>query len=410
MASSRRFLLVGHSGFYNRGCEAIVTCTVDMIRQVLPESLITLSSHDPEADAAYVREGNIRIDSVIPANPDGPRKPSMSWAWQGLCRRTLCRGLSRSDYLHRRYYKQADVVLSVGGDNFSDDYGSPERFFRTLDVAGRCGAKTVIWGASVGPFRPPAAERTWAEYMKKVDLITAREDTTVEYLANLGVTENVQRVCDPAFLLAPVEPKVPVDLGASNRMKVGLGMSALMDKYGTMRQYLDACVGFIESLVARHDAEILLVPHVIQEAQMRDDFAVCEQIARLARANSRCHVLPKTLNANELKHCIAKCHYFVGARTHSTIASLSSLVPTISIGYSVKAWGINHDLLGCDDYVVDINGIDSQVLIATFERLHEQRGQIVARLEASVPQAKAKAQRGADHLLSLICGADTCPR
>lgn len=41
---------------------------------------------------------------------------------------------------------------------------------------------------------------------------------------------------------------------------------------------------------------------------------------------------------------------FAGARTHSTIAALSSGVPTLSFAYSIKATGINRDLFGHTDY------------------------------------------------------------
>lgn len=410
VGSGRRFLLVGHSGFYNRGCEAIVRCTVDIIRQVVPDSSIVLSSYDSEADAAKIRALGVRVDEVLPACLNGVRGPSLAWAWQGFHRRVLWRGFAKRDYSYRKYYKQADVVISVGGDNFSDDYGSPEGFFRMLDAAKRCGAKTVIWGASVGPFSPPEAERAWTQHLKRVDLITAREDMTVEYLAGLGVVKNVHRVCDPAFLLPAVEPRITVPLGDSSRMKVGIGMSALMHMYGAMQQYVDAHVGLIEHVTANYDADIVVVPHVIQDAKTRNDSTICEEIARRVGRKCRCYVLPKTLDACELKHCISRCNYFVGARTHSTIASLSSLVPTISIGYSVKAWGINQDLLGSADYVVDSQAMQPDVLIAKFEQLHERQRAIVRRLQVSVPQAKDKAERAGQHLLQLIGGTNGCRR
>lgn len=410
MQSAKRFLLVGHGGFYNRGCEAIVRCTVDIIRNVIHDSSIVLSSYDPEADLVKIKEGGIRIDHVVPAHINGACKPSMTWVWQTLHRKMLYADLLKQDYLHRQHYKEADVVISIGGDNFSVDYGSPEPFFRTLDAARKYGAKTVIWGASIGPFSPVEAERAWAEYLRGVDLITVREDRTVEYLASLGVSTNVQRVSDPAFLLPAVKPKIPTPFEDCDSMKVGIGMSALMHRYGIMQQYLDASTGLIEHLAANYTSEIVLVPHVIQDKTTRNDFAACQEIARRVSDKCPCYVLPKTLNACEMKYCISDCDYFIGARTHSTIASLSSFVPTISVGYSIKAWGINRDLLGCDDYVVDIQSISTEVLVDRFERLREQREEIVRRLQVSVPRAKQNADRAGEHLLSLVTGDNGCRR
>ena len=48
----------------------------------------------------------------------------------------------------------------------------------------------------------------------------------------------------------------------------------------------------------------------------------------------------------ELKGFIARCRFFVGARTHATIAAYSSCIPTFSVGYSIKAKGIAQDIFG----------------------------------------------------------------
>jgi len=405
--ATKHFLLVGHGGFYNRGCEAIVRCTVDIIKKILPDSSIVLSSYDSENDYLKIREAGVRVDNVLPAHLNGARKPSLYWAWQALHRRALWADFSKNDYRYRKHYKETDVVISIGGDNFSDDYGSPEPFFRMLDSARSCGAKTVIWGASVGPFRPPEAERKWVEYLKRINLITVREDRTVEYLANLGVTNNVQRVCDPAFLLPASEPKIPIAFDGSGHMTVGIGMSGLAHKYGIMEQYLNAFVGFIRHITTRHGVQIMLVPHVVREKATQNDLAVCQELGRRVNGTCRWYVLPETLNACEMKWCIAKCDYFIGARTHSTIASLSSCVPTISVGYSIKARGINRDLLGCEDYVVDIKTIAAKSLIDKFEQLRENRENIIRRLHVSMPRARENAERGGQYLLALVGGMST---
>jgi polysaccharide pyruvyl transferase WcaK-like protein len=48
----------------------------------------------------------------------------------------------------------------------------------------------------------------------------------------------------------------------------------------------------------------------------------------------------------------------VAARTHATIAGFSTGVPTISLGYSRKAVGINRDVFGTEDYLVMARDID----------------------------------------------------
>ena len=60
----------------------------------------------------------------------------------------------------------------------------------------------------------------------------------------------------------------------------------------------------------------------------------------------------------ELKGYIARCRFFVGARTHATIAAYSSCVPTLVLGYSVKSRGIARDLFGNEEnYVLPVQSL-----------------------------------------------------
>ena len=57
-------------------------------------------------------------------------------------------------------------------------------------------------------------------------------------------------------------------------------------------------------------------------------------------------------NAQQLKWVISQCSFFIGARTHATIAAYSTGVPTLVLGYSVKSKGIARDLFGDETHYV----------------------------------------------------------
>ena len=53
-----------------------------------------------------------------------------------------------------------------------------------------------------------------------------------------------------------------------------------------------------------------------------------------------------------------KTYFFIGARTHATIAAYSSGVPTLVVGYSIKAKGIAKDIFGTyENYVVPVQNL-----------------------------------------------------
>ena len=76
-------------------------------------------------------------------------------------------------------------------------------------------------------------------------------------------------------------------------------------------------------------------------------------------------------NCMELKGIISRCRFFIGARTHATIAAYSTGVPTLVVGYSVKARGIARDLFGTEEgYVLPAHSLENEnELLSAFRSL-----------------------------------------
>ena len=99
-------------------------------------------------------------------------------------------------------------------------------------------------------------------------------------------------------------------------------------------------------------------------------------------------------NCMQLKGYIARCRFFVGARTHATIAAYSSCVPTLVVGYSVKSRGIAQDLFGSDEgYVLPVQNLCSDNdLSKQFSEMMEHESEQRAQLERVIPAYKKKAE------------------
>jgi len=199
----------------------------------------------------------------------------------------------------------------------------------------------LIWGGSVGPFdrRGPEYEAYVAGKLRCVTAILAREDATVEYLSRIGVSDNVRRVADPAFVMEPVEPQrdaIPFSILAE---AIGFNFSSLMARYVTDGD-VPACVRLVvetvRKVVEEFDRPIILVPH--SQKAPSDDYVFLDQVRQaLIAGGVPVYLLPRSLNAAEMKWVIGKLACFAGARMHSIIASFSSAVPTLSFSYSIKS-------------------------------------------------------------------------
>ena len=109
-------------------------------------------------------------------------------------------------------------------------------------------------------------------------------------------------------------------------------------------------------------------------------------------------------NCMELKGYISRCRMFIGARTHSTIAAYSTCVPTLVIGYSVKAKGIAKDIFGTyENYVLPVQSLSNKDdLINAFEWMKDNEDVIRKHLNEFMPGYKEKALQGKVEIEKLL--------
>ncbi len=96
-------------------------------------------------------------------------------------------------------------------------------------------------------------------------------------------------------------------------------------------------------------------------------------------------------NAAETKWIISQMAFFAGARTHSTIAALSSGVPTLSFAYSIKAQGINRDIFGHTDYCMEPTDLDAEAVAGRVTSMLDESAVIRNELVERIPTVQRAA-------------------
>ena len=400
--------LAGQSSFGNRGCEALVRSTVTLLQQHLDRPRILVPSEDIPRDAAqWPDAAAVGVEFVA-----FPKMPYRYLNWARLCRRLpfLTRVPWPSFPLKEPlagHLAQCDAVLSLGGDIFSLDYGLDSPFFNLgIAESAQClGKLVVLWGGSVGPFSAmPSVERQIVAHLRRFSLITVRDSQTLAYLKGLGVADNVLPVADSAFIMKP-EPLDLAPFWPEGEGVLGLNMSPLVEDVrtagGSATSLLEETTAFVKGVLRDTGLGVLLVPHVAPldgRPRNNDEHYLAQIAAALGDACGRVRSVPSGRNAPQLKYIISRCRYFIGARTHATIAAFSTGVPTISIAYSVKARGINRDLFGHERYVLLTPAVSAASLANGLELLQGEEAGIRAQLERRVPACRLEAERGAKWL------------
>ncbi len=396
-----KFYLAGQTNFGNRGCEALVRGTAKMISSVLPDARILCPLKDIERDSQQWSAAESFGVSFVscPTFPENLR-------WWARANRIiplerLGFPLFQTDEDTVSNLSDASALIMTGGDNLTLDYGvlSLYQWCRIVENAIEMGVPAVLWAASVGPFsKNPRVEKVMAQHLKRYAAITVRETVTLNYLQSIGV-EQAELVADPAFLLTP-EPFDLTDIRLDDtRIVLGFNVSPLIRKFrkneANAKEMDREIVTFLRQVVEHADMSIILIPHVdpLDGTAHNSDWHYMKGLYNeLTDLGDRIAILPPTLNASQLKHVIGKCDYFIGARTHSTIAALSQGVPTISIAYSTKAIGINQDLYGSTRYVLETPNVTKQSLADALSLLQSENAEIRAILADKLPEWRERAK------------------
>ena len=367
---NRPIILYMHAGSGNHGCEAIADSTVRLIRAQQKEEgaenyPLIIATNSAEEDRCYilgdleksglcsiVEERHIDRDLIPHVLYYGYRKVTgdaesfLRYRFKDVFREfnSLVKESSFSKTTGKK-----PLAISIGGDN----YCYPDMVKDLIlahNVFRKKGFDTMLWGCSVEP--DSLRDRALLQDLMSYDLVYARESITYDALLNAGLSaDRLYLRKDPAFDLKKIETDLPDSVQKGNAIGINLSPMVLerAKDPGLVR---GSYRGFIRYILDETDQSILLIPHVVWAGS--DDRKALKEFYEEFKETGRVHLV-EDASAEVLKGKIAACSFFVGARTHSTIAAYSSGVPTLVIGYSVKSRGIAKDLFGTfEGYVLPV--------------------------------------------------------
>jgi len=389
----KKFFLYGHNGSGNHGCEAIVRSTCKILREGFGDIDITLASGNTSEDKKY------ELDKVINLvnEKNTVSKLSLPYINAYLNIKLKKNGLESEKLAYRKTFYNADkdtIAFSIGGDNYC--YPGYERFTMLHNMLRERNIKTVLWGCSVEPSK---INDFMKEDLVNYDLIIARETLTYEALKNIGA--NVKLYPDPAFQLDKIEKELPKNFKENNT--VGINISPMvMNKESVLGITIENYTALIKYILENTDMNVALIPHVIWEDN-NDDRKPSKFLYDKFKDTNRV-VLIEDDNCEVLKGYISRCRFFIGARTHSTIAAYSTYVPTLVVGYSIKAKGIAKDIFGTyENYVIPVQNLKNKGdLLKSFKWMLDREESIKEYMDKFIPSYKEKSLDAAKELSKII--------
>jgi colanic acid/amylovoran biosynthesis protein len=271
-----------------------------------------------------------------------------------------------------------DVVLDIGaGDSWADIYGGKRFLWQwwSKEMTILQNRPLVFSPQTIGPFNGALTRQLAARTMRRARSIFARDAESLGFVADLGSAGIASETVDVAFRLPYLRPTQPRDGG---KIRFGFNVSGLLyaggytgkDQLGARGAYRELVDGIITKALARGDADVVLVPHVVpDDGSVEDDVAVSRALAERYGVA----VAPVFRSPSEAKSFIAGLDVLAGSRMHATIAAASAGVAVVPLAYSRKFRGvfqtIGYPLLG--DYTTTGPAELVDLTLSAFDRRHE---------------------------------------
>ena len=391
----KKIVFYFHNGCFNHGCEALCRSIYKIIKN--NESLVY--SFNTKEDVFYGLNKVLEVKSldIVHSHKLSNRSkiykklPRTLFAILKFFKQLI---FKKKEYVfnEQQIYNQFknllidenDIFLSIGGDNYC--YGLD--FFNKLIFINKTlnqrNKKTVLFGCSIEP-KDIKENKVLQEDLKIYSLITARESLTYNALIESGINKNTHLFPDPAFLL---DKEIPNDLPNNfiPNNTIGLNLSPMVQNLekGNNIAYKNF-VELIKYIINSTNMNIALIPHVVWETN--NDLEPLTKLYNQFKRTNRVCLIDKPYNACQLKGIISQCRFMIAARTHASIAAYSTQVPTLVIGYSVKAKGIAKDIFGdYKDYVLPVQELkDKTEVLEAFKKLMQNEDKIREHYKSFMP-------------------------
>lgn len=391
----------------NRGVEALAKSIVQGVIDTFDDLHITVLSNEPELARRALPQDCVHFvedDAYGPANGIKPLR-----AFLRRLRRFIRRDVLGRHKASEKAFKDADIVLVSGGDVFSSTYGTTERYLWQLEYPISLGKPVLFFAQSIGLFDTKEEEESFAARGKKC-YFTVREEISQAYLTEkLGVDPaRITLTADPAFLMSPSGPEILDRYGLTGERFVTAAISRGISGFKGLSHadhvaaWVNAAHFILGSEALGDDGKLVLVPHVQpSETPDENDLYLAREIHERLDHDPRVVIMDgQDLSAQDFKTALSAAEFNIAERTHGAIGAMSMGVPTLSIGYSIKAEGILRQLIQNEELyaksLVKVEQFTPDRAVDILREAWNVRADFAAALAETLPDIKRRAQLNYD--------------
>lgn len=380
--------------WYNKGDAGILLGIVETLKKIYNNDVeFTILSFTPEEDKArYCKDKTIKnvYSNILNPHPYKHTKIGKLVAMIKIFFKMLKIQIMMKFNYNRvtnndetlKALKDSDIIIVCGGGFLGGKkFDSLEHLYQ-IYINTQFNKPVYLMGTSIEPIKNNIIKYFTEKVLKKLDYIFARETITEEYLSKFMPKERYILIPDMAFMLesANIEFSFINELKKNNGILIGItvrnwNFPNVADKNKARENYIEQVKSFMEYYIRNRKATFIFVPQVIVSYASDTDIAneIIEKMSDDCKENFV--IRNDDWSPLEIKTLISKFDYFVGTRMHSNIFATSMYIPTLAIAYEKKTNGIM-ETVGQQEYVLEIDNLNSKKMIEKFELLIKNKEEI----------------------------------
>jgi len=406
----------------NKGTQALFICDIRMIREVLGDPYISVSTTDVEG----VRDLGLHLNAVLPPLVDIPYERTDKLARSFHYGRNSLRykvlslvmlfgllfqimlsvgsmftvkfGL-KSPYRNEvlDHLSDCDLVVSHSDESFKETASQlPLNPFwavtwwsmlvsRTHEmlVAKSFRRPIVLFPNSVGPFRTSIGRLLARLALNSCNCILIRDSISYEIVRKLDINAQVVRVLtyDTALLFRTDYRKNSLPF-SQPVLGVCPGFYSLSLSRADAERYVVAHASALDDLVERYGLSVVFLPHYVSGFE-NDDLEISRVIMGKMKHKDRLELITAE-TIGEFKFLLERTNMIVSSKMHPAVLGVSGFVPVLCIAYDHKQTSF-FERLGMSDCIVDIRQVSQKNLASKMDYVWNQRKRLKEDLRKKIP-------------------------
>ena len=402
-----RVLIINFHSTLNAGDLSLLLVTRDLVQQLLPDPVISVSANWPNEPLYHEHSFKIvpSLRSVI--QNDGETNPLsqvwrlfrlLNWFHSGGKSDPICSSGICMDNLEalKKAYLEADLIFAAPGNQLysSGRFGWPYPVtIAAVQLANWYKKPFIVLPQSIGPLRRKWEQRLLFRAYSPAKLIFLRDAISLRLADKISLDRSkVHFGWDLAFRLQPAKPFISQEIlrtsgVRSDKFKIGITLIPVMGKsldQGDVTNYYQVLKQALQKFSQVENVQLVLFNQVSGPSLVEDDRVPTKLFFQdLKRDGVDVIFIDNDLSPEVLKACYGQMDMFVASRLHSGIFAFGMGVPTLFIGYLTKTIGLLESL-GMPELGLDISRLNSELLFSKltwlWDNLDEQHALIKEKL------------------------------